>query len=142
MLLKEETIRNNLLELAQVLYEKHKLISYPRTDCRYLSNAIAATLGAVVEAIKAPYEDALASATGTRKLGKRFVDDSKIGDHHAIMSAKQRALVADAIFLRVAEDRSRGPRLAFVATVQRVLRIDAQHPAVARGDERPLVRKR
>lgn len=73
------------LDLAQKLYEQHKLISYPRTDSRHLSASVAATLGAVVAAIQEPYRDRLAADTGQRPLGARFVDDAKVSDHHAII---------------------------------------------------------
>ena len=39
------------LDLAQTLYEKHKLISYPRTDSRHLSQDVAGTLAGIVEAV-------------------------------------------------------------------------------------------
>ncbi len=45
-----------------------------RTRCR-----------AIVEAIAAPYREQLAPGTGERPLGRRFVDDSKVTDHHAII---------------------------------------------------------
>jgi DNA topoisomerase-3 len=73
------------LEVAQALYEKHKLLSYPRTDSRHLSAEIAGTLPAVVTAISAPYAALLAPGTGERALPRRFVDDSKVTDHHAII---------------------------------------------------------
>jgi DNA topoisomerase-3 len=73
------------LDLAQALYEQHKLISYPRTDSRHLSTSVAATLGAVAAAIQAPYQDRLAPGTGHHLLGARFVDDAKVSDHHAII---------------------------------------------------------
>ena len=73
------------LELAQALYEKHKLISYPRTDSRHLSTEVAGTLGGVVRAIRGPYEAQLAPGTGERPLSKRFVDDAQVSDHHAII---------------------------------------------------------
>ncbi|HXZ86840.1 MAG TPA: DNA topoisomerase 3, partial [Myxococcota bacterium] len=73
------------LELAQSLYESRKLISYPRTDARVLSRSVAATLPRIVRAIRAPYESQLAEGTGERPLGARFVDDAKLGDHHAII---------------------------------------------------------
>lgn len=73
------------LGLAQSLYERFKLISYPRTDSRHLSQDVAATLGEVVRAIAAPYRGSLAAGTGERPLGRRFVDDSKVTDHHAIL---------------------------------------------------------
>ena len=43
------------LDLAQALYERHKLISYPRTDSRHLSADVARTLPRIVRAIAAPY---------------------------------------------------------------------------------------
>jgi DNA topoisomerase III len=73
------------LDLAQALYERHKLISYPRTDSRHLSEEVAKTLPRVIEAIREPYRDLLAPGTGERPLGRRFVDDSKVTDHHAII---------------------------------------------------------
>jgi DNA topoisomerase-3 len=87
------------LDVAQSLYEKHKLISYPRTDCRHLSNELAGTLPAVVQAIGGPYSALLAAGTGQRPLSRRFVDDGKVTDHHAIVptsvSAAGRALTSD-----------------------------------------------
>ncbi|MET0402546.1 MAG: DNA topoisomerase 3 [Cystobacter sp.] len=73
------------LELAQTLYEKHKLLSYPRTSSRHLSQEMAHTLPQVVNAIRGPWETLLAPGTGSRPLGRRFVDDAKVTDHHALI---------------------------------------------------------
>jgi DNA topoisomerase-3 len=73
------------LDTAQALYERHKLISYPRTDSRHLSQSVAATLPRVVKAIEGGYGGLLAPGTGERALGRRFVDDAKVSDHHAII---------------------------------------------------------
>ncbi len=73
------------LDLAQALYEKHKLISYPRTDSRHLSQDVARTLPRVVSAVEGPYREQLAPGTGERPLGRRYVDDAKVTDHHAII---------------------------------------------------------
>ncbi|MBS1876037.1 MAG: DNA topoisomerase 3 [Acidobacteria bacterium] len=73
------------LEIAQALYEKHKLISYPRTDSRHLSQDVARTLPKVVGAVAGEYRAMLAPGTGERPLGRRFVDDAKVSDHHAII---------------------------------------------------------
>jgi DNA topoisomerase III len=73
------------LELAQALYEHHKLISYPRTDSRHLSQDVAKTLPRIVGAIAAGYEGLLAPGTGERPLSRRFVDDTKVSDHHALI---------------------------------------------------------
>jgi len=78
------------LDIAQRLYETHKLISYPRTDSRHLSNEVAATLPALIAAIQDSYPGLLAPATG-KPLGKRFVDDARVGDHHAIVPTPQQA---------------------------------------------------
>jgi DNA topoisomerase-3 len=73
------------LDLAQALYEQHKLISYPRTDSRHLSTDIAETVPRVAAVISGAYTNQLAPGTGERPLGKRYVDDSKVSDHHAII---------------------------------------------------------
>jgi DNA topoisomerase-3 len=87
------------LDAAQSLYEKHKLLSYPRTDSRLLSTEVAKGLPEVVNAIAEPYRALLAEGTGERPLSRRFVDDSRVRDHHAIIptavSAARRALSAD-----------------------------------------------
>ena len=73
------------LDVAQALYERHKLISYPRTDSRHLSQDVARTLPRIVEVIQAPFRELLAPGTGELALGARFIDDSKVTDHHAII---------------------------------------------------------
>ncbi|PZR13608.1 MAG: RecQ family ATP-dependent DNA helicase [Archangium gephyra] len=73
------------LELAQALYEQHKLISYPRTDSRHLSNDVAKTLAPITKTIAPRFEPHVAPGTGERPLGKRFVDDAQVSDHHAII---------------------------------------------------------
>jgi DNA topoisomerase III len=73
------------LDLAQALYESHKLISYPRTDSRHLSQDVAATLPGIVRNIAGPYRDHLAPGTGEKPLSRKFVDDAKVRDHHAII---------------------------------------------------------
>jgi DNA topoisomerase III len=73
------------LDVAQALYETHKLISYPRTDSRHLSQDVARTLPRIVKNVEGPCRAHLAPGTGERALGRRFVDDSKVTDHHAII---------------------------------------------------------
>ncbi|MBN9661115.1 MAG: dihydrodipicolinate synthase family protein [Acidobacteria bacterium] len=73
------------LDTAQALYERHKLISYPRTDSRHLSADVAKTLPKIVAGISGPYQALLAPGTGERPLNKRYVDDTKVTDHHAII---------------------------------------------------------
>jgi DNA topoisomerase-3 len=79
------------LDIAQSLYEEHKLLTYPRTDSRHLSADVAATLPKIVQGIRGPYEALLAEGTGERALGRRFVDDGKVTDHHAIIPTSRAA---------------------------------------------------
>jgi DNA topoisomerase-3 len=76
---------NRTLELAQKLYEEHKLLSYPRTDSRHLTHDVEKELPRIVTAVRAPFENLLDEGTGERPLGKRFVDDALVRDHHAII---------------------------------------------------------
>ena len=73
------------LEAAQKLYESYKSITYPRTDSRHLSSEIGARLPQIVQAVSPPYADRIAEGTGVEPLGKRYVDDARVTDHHAII---------------------------------------------------------
>jgi DNA topoisomerase III len=79
------------LDAAQALYERYKVLSYPRTDSRHLSADVAATLPSIIRAIAPGYPGSVAEGSGSRALGKRFVDDSKVGDHHALIPTAERA---------------------------------------------------
>jgi len=73
------------LDTTQALYERHKLISYPRTDSRHLSQDVAGTLSRIVQTVAGPFRQHLAPGTGEKPLGRRYVDDAKVSDHHAII---------------------------------------------------------
>jgi DNA topoisomerase-3 len=83
------------LDTAQALYERHKLISYPRTDSRHLSQDVARTLPRIVQTIAEPYRQHLAPGTGEKPLGRRYVDDTKVSDHHAVIPTATSASNAD-----------------------------------------------
>ena len=75
------------LTIAQSLYEKHKLITYPRTDSRYLSQDIVPKLKPTLEALPEPYAEHAAKVLALPKLPttSRIVNDKKVTDHHAII---------------------------------------------------------
>lgn len=76
------------LQIAQSLYETHKLISYPRTESRHLSRDMVPGLSAVVDAVAPSFPEAAALAKQrfpTLTLSKSYVDDTKLTDHHAII---------------------------------------------------------
>lgn len=74
------------LAAAQSLYEAG-LITYPRTDSRYLSRDLIATLPGVLKALGPSYPEIAAQADLGRllALGGRVVNDKKVTDHHAII---------------------------------------------------------
>lgn len=79
------------LTVAQSLYENHKAITYPRSSSRHLSDDMVAGLPQVLSALRlgpdkqAHVDAALVRARSGPKLGKRFVDGTKLSDHHAII---------------------------------------------------------
>ncbi len=79
------------LSLMQGLYERHKVLTYPRTDSRYLSSDLVATLPERLRAISIGEFSGTAAALLRQPLrpGKGVVDDSKVTDHHAIIPTEQ-----------------------------------------------------
>ncbi len=76
------------LALAQDLYEKHKLITYPRTDARHLTPDQVPELPGIVEGVGGlrPYAAAAQQLlAGPIAPGRRVVDAEEVGDHHAII---------------------------------------------------------
>lgn len=80
------------LETAQKLYEQHKLLTYPRTDSRYLSHdmlgKVQSTLAAYDGALQPLGEKALEYGV---RMSKRIFDDAKLTDHHAIIPTGKKA---------------------------------------------------
>ena len=77
----------NTLALAQALYEKHKVLTYPRTDSRYLPEDY---LGAVKDTLRALSEEGFPAAAAVLKNGwvhptKRIFNNAKVSDHFAII---------------------------------------------------------
>lgn len=76
------------LDIAQKLYERRKLITYPRTDSRYISEDIKPKIKTILNKINIePYKNHLAYVISLKQLPftKRIVDNTKISDHHAII---------------------------------------------------------
>ncbi len=74
-----------VLDVCQRLYETHKLITYPRSDCRYLPEEHFAGRQAVLNAINAHQPDLMAQAALTTTQKNRCWDDKKVDAHHAII---------------------------------------------------------
>ena len=78
------------LSLVQSLYEIHKVVSYPRTDSRYLSNDIKSTLMERLQAIR-KYDSRAEEAIKNKAkvILKKVFNDSKVTDHHALIPTEQ-----------------------------------------------------
>ncbi|MDO5345812.1 MAG: DNA topoisomerase III [Lachnospiraceae bacterium] len=79
------------LNIMQRLYENHKVLTYPRTDSRYIGKDVVPTLKERLKACSTgPYRK-LAGALLNKPLqvNGSFVDDSKVSDHHAIIPTEQ-----------------------------------------------------
>ncbi|MCL1975923.1 MAG: DNA topoisomerase III [Firmicutes bacterium] len=79
------------LSYMQALYERHKLLTYPRTDSRYISDDVVATLPERLKSIAVgEYKEMAAALLQKRPLSTRYlVDNSKVGDHHAIIPTEE-----------------------------------------------------
>ena len=79
----------NTLGLAQALYEKHKVLTYPRTDSRFLPEDYLPTVQSTLEVVKEnPNYHQFAKQIldkGWVKPNKRIFDNTKISDHFAII---------------------------------------------------------
>ena len=85
------------LNLAQALYEKHKLLTYPRTDSRYLSHDMRPKVQGILKGMPEPLRALVLSPDKAVDPGKRVYDDAKLTDHHAIIPTGRRpgTLTAD-----------------------------------------------
>lgn len=79
------------LNIMQRLYENHKVLTYPRTDSRYIGKDVAETLKERLKACSVgPYRKVAGKLINQPiKINKSFVDDSKVSDHHAIIPTEQ-----------------------------------------------------
>ena len=79
------------LNIMQRLYENHKVLTYPRTDSRYIGKDVAETLKERLQACAVgPYRKVAGKLLlQSIRMDKRFVDDSKVSDHHAIIPTEQ-----------------------------------------------------
>lgn len=85
------------LSIMQSLYERHKVLTYPRTDSRYISEDIVETLRDRVKACSVgPYSKTGFQISSRPIQGnKSFVNNSKVSDHHAIIPTEQTVFLND-----------------------------------------------
>lgn len=79
------------LSIMQTLYERHKALTYPRTDSRYLTDDIVPTLAERVRAASVGDFKPICKEilTGKKPISKSCVNSAKVSDHHAIIPTEQ-----------------------------------------------------
>ncbi|MFI3140889.1 MAG: DNA topoisomerase III [Clostridia bacterium] len=78
------------LSLMQSLYEYHKILSYPRTDSRYITDDIVATIPERLRSIAVgPYQAIATKVLRAPLQTKGIVNNAKVTDHHAIIPTEQ-----------------------------------------------------
>lgn len=79
------------LNIMQRLYENHKVLTYPRTDSRYIGADIVPTIKERLSACNiGPYKQFIPQLLKRPiRVSKSFVDDSKVSDHHAIIPTEE-----------------------------------------------------
>jgi DNA topoisomerase-3 len=105
----------NTLGLAQVLYERHKALTYPRTDSRYLPNDYLDVAKGLMQSLKGGEYGRFAAEALEKnfvRMDKRIFDESKVSDHHAIIPTNV-----------VPADLSEPERKIYQAVVQRFLAV-------------------
>ncbi len=79
------------LSLLQNLYERHKVVTYPRTDSRYIPEDVVPTLPERLQSLRGgPYNALVNELMRKRPIQTRFlVNNAKVTDHHAILPTEQ-----------------------------------------------------
>lgn len=79
------------LNIMQRLYENHKVLTYPRTDSRYIGKDIVPTIKERLQACGVgPYRKLAGNLAAKQiRVNGSFVDDKKVSDHHAIIPTEQ-----------------------------------------------------
>lgn len=79
------------LNIMQRLYENHKVLTYPRTDSRYLTSDLVPTLRERVDACGVgPYKMIASKVRNRSYTGSLpFVNNAKVSDHHAIIPTEE-----------------------------------------------------
>ena len=81
------------LDVLQRLYEVHKIVTYPRTDSRYITKDIVPTLKERIEALSNTIFSRVVDEyllSGWKEDNPRFVNDTLVSDHHAIIPTEQK----------------------------------------------------
>lgn len=85
------------LSVLQKLYEEHKYVTYPRTDSRYLTTDMEATMYERLTGISSAYKEEVKPLLANRGkvIAKRVFNNEKVSDHHAIIPTEEKVHIND-----------------------------------------------
>lgn len=85
------------LNVLQSLYEQHKLVTYPRTDSRYLTTDMESTMRERIHALQHSYKEEckVALQNNGKVLARKVFNNDKVTDHHAIIPTDERPTLAN-----------------------------------------------
>jgi len=85
------------LSVLQKLYEQYKLVTYPRTDSRYLTRDMEGTMLDRLHGLASSYRDEVKPliASKGKVAAKRVFNNEKVTDHHAIIPTEERSHLSD-----------------------------------------------
>lgn len=86
------------LNVLQNLYEHYKIVTYPRTDSRYLTHDIASTMPERLKAISSAYGDVtrpILHRQNGKALAAYVYNDAKVSDHHALIPTEEPVFMSD-----------------------------------------------
>jgi len=82
-----------VLDVCQSLYEKHKLITYPRSDCRFLPNDHFKQAPSIIKMLSSGSSTIATAAKGAdSKIKSKAWNDKKVSAHHAIIPTEKSSL--------------------------------------------------
>lgn len=105
------------LNIAQKLYDKHNIITYPRTESKYLGNSHKEEIPKIFKNLKETKHSQKINKLELEnlKFTKRFIDDSKLSDHHAIIPTTKKDIS------KIYKKLNRNEQLLFDEVVYRLL---------------------
>ncbi|MBS4193526.1 DNA topoisomerase III [Lederbergia citri] len=85
------------LNVLQSLYEQHKLVTYPRTDSRYLTTDMESTMRDRISALQHSYKEEckVALQNNGKVMARKVFNNDKVTDHHAIIPTDERPALAN-----------------------------------------------
>ncbi len=78
------------LNVLQNLYEQHKLVTYPRTDSRFLTSDLEGTMSDRLQAILSAFKEDVQPVLKGKVLARKVFNNERVTDHHALIPTDER----------------------------------------------------